>query len=86
MNKTYLDKVIDKLVDETVIVDGKYISTTFYQSLFRIAFLAPFPPSSHTSHSLYVVFKSYVKRIYGLTNEESKYVWKQYKERIITSL
>lgn len=86
MNKTYLDKVIDKLVDETVIVDGKYISTTFYQSLFRIAFLTPFPPASYTSQSLYRVFERYVKRIYGVTNEESKYVWEQYKEKIITSL
>ena len=86
MNKKYLDKVIDRIVDETVSIDREYISAPFYQSHFRIAFLTPFPPSSHTSLSLYLVFKRYVKRIYGLTNEESKYVWEQYKEKIITSL
>ena len=81
MNKTYLDKVVKQIADETVSIGGNFLTTPFYSPLplattnFSYSTL-PFSPH-------YSFFEEYVIEVYGLTNRESKYVWKQYKERII---
>jgi hypothetical protein len=76
MKKDYLNKVVNQLVGETII-DGDGVSTPF--SLFI------FPISSYSFLSfLYppTYFSEFVIEVYGLTEEEVKYVWKQYRNII----
>jgi len=86
MNKIYLDKVVKQMVDETVKVGSdrdEYISTPFYSPLpllrpWHLRSYATLPFSPHFNF-----FEDYVIKVYGLTKRESKYVWKEYKEKII---
>jgi len=71
MNKKYLNKVVNQLESETII-DGNIVSTTFIPSF-----------SSFFSSSPYTSFSEFVIEVYGLTEEEVKYVWKQYRYIII---
>jgi len=84
MNQTdYLDRVVNRIADETVNIDDEYISTPFYTPL-------PVNPFSHQLAqtypftSLYYFFERYVKEEYGLTHGEVKYAWEKYKDIIIT--
>ena len=70
MNKDYLNKVVEQLVSETII-DGNIVSTTFIPSFSSFFHLSP-----HTSFSEFVI------DYYGLTEEEIKYVWEQYRNII----
>jgi len=75
----YLDKVIEFLVRDTNI-DYKNEKITTPSSLilpinfpslsFPLLFSSPFS------------FSSYCKEVYGLTDEEMEYVWKEYKSII----
>jgi hypothetical protein len=73
----YLDKVIEFLVRDTNIdYKNEKITTPLYPS-----------PSSFYSFplftfSLFLLFSSYSKEVYGLTDEEIEYVWKEYKSII----
>lgn len=76
----YLDKVIEYLVRDTKIdYENEKISTPFplfpSASLSRLLF---FSPSLFPHH----YFTSYCKVVYGLTDQEIEYVWKEYKEII----
>jgi len=69
---TYLDKVVEFLVRNTKMdYDKGEIQYPFIRVHFnaRIDFI--YPP-----------FKKYCKNVYGLTDQEIKYVWKEYKEKI----
>ncbi len=80
MNKQqkYLNKVVEQLVSETNI-DDKIVSPPFLHSFFPLPLsllppipnILPFPPPTS--------FSSFVTKVYGLTEEEVKYVWKQYR-------
>ncbi len=76
MNKDYLNKVVNQLVNETTI-DGDGVSTPFSPHSFSPYFLSPFsslfPPT---------YFSEFVINYYGLTEEEIKYVWEQYRNII----
>ena len=89
--KKYLDKVIEFIVVDTII-DYKqkmvrfpfpplsFISSSF---LFLYSSLSSILPSSHPFPSfLGYTFEKYCKDIYGLTEEETEYVWKQYRDII----
>ncbi len=77
MNKKFLNKVADRLVKETRIDFTRGSVRTpflprFTTSLF---FLLPPPPFSP-------FFSEHCENIYGLNNEETDYVWKEYKDII----
>ena len=75
-NKIYLDKVIEYLVRDTEIDYGNGNITT--------PFPFPFSSTSFFRYSLFLSssFTSYCKEVYGLTEDEVKYVWKEYKSII----
>ena len=79
MENNYLDKVVDQILSETIIdYDKEKLHTPFRLlssvSLFFFSYLSPlFPPHYFTHHC---------KEIYGLNEDEVKYVWKKYKEII----
>ena len=78
----YLDKVVELLVKYTVINYGKEeIQLPFFYSRFLIS----------TFSSLSVVFRfklfsEYCKEVYGLTDLEIDYVWKEYKDIILDKI
>lgn len=74
--KDYLNKVVEQLVSETTI-EGRIVWVPY--SLLHQT-LPPSPsPLFLSSLSSSLLFSSYVINIYGLTEEEVKYVWKQYR-------
>jgi hypothetical protein len=76
MDKKYLDKVVDQIVSETRIdYDQKIIHYPFLHDYFE--------------HHTYLVtslplsprfFSKHCRDIYGLNDDEVKYVWKEYRE------
>jgi len=74
----YLDKVIEFIVRDTII-DHKLgnISFPFSLARLRLSFLP-----SLLRFPYFPTFEKYCIAIYGLTEEEIKYVWKQYKDII----
>ncbi len=75
MNKDYLNKVVDILVDETTI--NNYGVNTPFSSF-------PFldPPFLLNLIQSPTYFSEFVIDYYGLTEEEINYVWKQYRDII----
>ena len=85
MNQTdYLDRVVNKLVEETTI-EGRIVTVPYsvlHQTLPLPSFFPPpslFPPSP--SYDL-LSFSEFVTKVYGLSEEEIEYVWKQYRNII----
>ena len=89
MDKKFLDKVLDQIVSETKIDYDQGIihfpfplhfsvpslSSFLFSPLFFPPFLSlPFFPRFFFKHC---------RDVYGLNNEESKYVWEEYKQIII---
>ena len=74
--KIFLDKVTKILVEDTIIdydkgrVQYPFFRHDLYSSIFTLF------------HPIYafVFFSKYCKERYGLTDEEIKYVWDQYKD------
>jgi hypothetical protein len=90
MDKGFLNKVLGQIVRETEINDVEervypplsppsYIPSlppSFpFGSLFSLDLVYPFP--------LPTFFYLHCRDVYGLNNEESKYVWEEYKQIII---
>jgi len=80
-NKKYIDKVIDHLVRSTKIdYDNNLISPTFFSSFtfFLLSSSVSFTSRIFLKNS----FSSYCENTYGLTEDEIKYVWNEYKDII----
>lgn len=76
-NKKYIDKVIGSLVRGTNInYVNKRLSFPFFLSSS-----VPFPFVLSCSSSP-ISFSTHCKNIYGLTEKEIEYVWKEYKDII----
>ena len=81
-NKKYIDKVIGHLVRSTKI---DYEKELLFFPFTNTSF---FPFSSFFIHSLLTLhlpphtFTGYCENTYGLTEEEIKYVWKEYRSII----
>ena len=76
-NKKYLDKVLGYIVGSTKIdYDKGEVIVPFY-SLHPLLLLplTPFLPLS-------LSFSSYCKNTFGLTDDETEYVWKEYRNII----
>jgi len=73
--KDYLNKVVEQLVSETTI-EGSIVWVPYsvlHQTLNSFL-LSAFPH--------FFSFSSYVRNVYGLTEEETEYVWEQYRSII----
>jgi len=71
MNQTdYLNKVVNKLVDETSIESGQIVNISW-------ANLPSYLPLHSFPRFFYNSFHKHVRDIYGLTKNEVDYVWKQ---------
>jgi len=83
MNQTdYLNRVVNKLVEETTI-EGRIVSVPYsalHQTLPLPSFLLSF--SFSPSHFSLLSFSEFVIKVYGLSEEEIEYVWKQYRNII----
>ena len=76
MNKEYLDKVLDHILSETRIdYDQEKAYPPFTHSLYFFLLLSFLP-------FLLPPFLEHCKEVYGLTEKETIYVWKQYKQII----
>ena len=89
MDNKFLNKVLDQIVRETEINDveervyppnsNDTNSYSFpaipFRSLFSLDLVYPYP--------LPLFFYHHCRDVYGLNNEESKYVWEEYKRIII---
>jgi len=73
--KIYLDKVIEFMVEDTI-VDYEKHTLWFPFLTLRHAFTTPLELRRVPA------FEKYCKDIYGLTEGEIDYVWKQYKDII----
>ena len=94
MDKGFLNKVLGQIVRETEINDveervyppnsNDTNSYSFsYPSYFLFSLFLPYPHSSYPP--LPTFFYLHCRDVYGLNNEESKYVWEEYK-RIIKNI
>ena len=75
--KRYLDKVVNFLVEDTIInYKRKSILTPFTPPDYHLFLFSPrfLDISSHN----YSFFSIYCKNTYGLTDEEIEYIWKEY--------
>jgi hypothetical protein len=83
-NKKYIDKVIEHLVRSTKIDYENEIMTFPFSTSHPLHFIIPFFRSlpSVPNHT----FKIYCKNTFGLTGEEIKYVFKQYREIILSKI
>jgi hypothetical protein len=90
MDKKFLHRVVDQLVNETEIdYDREEInspsflpynlSPSSYSSLFSPYSLLFHPFSRFSLYSLFTPFINHCKNIYGLNEEETEYVWEEYR-------
>ena len=71
MDKKFLDKVVDQIISETIMdYDRKVIETPF--------FFSSFSSFSHLSSILLFLFTDHCRDVYGLNDNEVKYVWVEY--------
>ena len=99
VNKEYLDRVIDQLISETEI-DWRDIKSSsygrdtnrrntirvqsfFYDADFFHLFSDPDPEQNRTFHRY---FTKHCREVYGLTEKEIDYIWKEYINSIIYTI
>lgn len=79
--KIYLDKVIELLVSSTKMdYDKDKIKFPFYSPTLSFSLDPVILSLSHSSRPS--LFSEYCRDYYGLTEQEIKYVWGQYKTKI----
>ena len=84
-NKRYLDKVLEHMVKRTKIDYGEEEVLTPFASPLHFS-LNHYPFSFVLNHpfsyNFFISFFSYTKNHFGLTDDEIRYIFKQYKENI----
>ena len=81
MDKKFLDKVVDQIVDETIIdYDKEKLHTPFRLLPFLSIFSSL--PLSFLPLSLSIPFSQHCKVVYGLNDDEIRYVWNEYRNII----
>ena len=85
MNNKFLDKVIDQIMSETRVIDGKLLYAPFrsVHSQFPLR-LFPHSPSFHPLPLLFHSFTSHCRDVYSLNDKETDYVWEKYKKEVTT--
>ena len=78
--KIYLDKIVQYIIDDTVIdYDEGEIKYPYYSNILLINSDGRLPFSVHSFRP----FSRYCNDMYGLGIEEIQYVWKEYKNKLI---
>ena len=83
MNKKYLNKVIGSLVRSTKIdYDTERITIPF--SIISVSSISTISFDNFNNNVIFknIVFRSYCRNVYGLTEDEIDYVWKEYSDII----
>ncbi len=80
MDNNYLDKVVDQIVNETRIdYDKEWVYTPFTSfPLFYSPISSSFLSRSYSPSLL----SKHCKEVYGLNEDETEYVWNEYKKII----
>ena len=80
MDYKFLDKVVDQIVNETTIdYDKEWVYTPFTPfPLFYSPISSSFLSNSYSPFLL----SKHCKNIYGLNEDETEYVWNEYKKII----
>ena len=82
MDNKFLHKVLNQLVRETRI--------DYDMGEIQFPFSSSYYSTSHHSSTLFYLlqthFSDHCKNVYGLNEEETMYVWKEYKEIIISKI
>jgi Cys-tRNA synthase (O-phospho-L-seryl-tRNA:Cys-tRNA synthase) len=74
MDKKFLNKVLDQIVRETEMdYEKERAYTPFYSYI-------PYYSLSYLIHTYRSPFTKHCNNIYGLNDDEVKYVWKEYRE------
>jgi hypothetical protein len=83
MNTKYLDKVVEFLVDDTIIENNELDEMTypFIPNRKTIYYITPITHVQYGS-PFYNHFSNYCNSMYGLTEDEVKYVWGHYTDII----
>lgn len=89
MDKKFLNKVVDQIMSETII-DYNKENVYFPFGLFSFHKTRVFTIPFHTTVSLFSnytyeplpSFSKHCKDVYGLNDDEVKYIWKEYKQII----
>ena len=77
MDKRFLDKVVDQIISETIIdYDMGKIQFPFSSFSFSFRFSLFLSPISSS------FFSDHCEDVYGLNDDEIKYVWKEYVQII----
>ena len=77
MDKRFLDKVLNQIVSETMVdYDKERLYTPF--SPFSLLFFLPY----HLLPYPTLPFSKHCKNVYGLNEDEVKYIWNEYKHII----
>lgn len=81
MDNRFLNKVVNQIVSETEIDYGRKVIETPFTSSPR-----SFLYFSLLKFSFLYLFINHCKEVYGLNEEETDYVWNEYKEIIISKI
>jgi hypothetical protein len=86
--KKYLDKVVDLIVSDTIIdYEREVIQPPFLSSHpiipIRPSNLFHFPASYFVSRPFFLFFSRYCENTYGLGEDEIKYTWEKYTNKLI---
>ena len=83
-DKKYLDKVLGYMVKVTKMdYENKEVNTPFFLPPESFLPSFSFPFSSLYLHSpFFFSFSSYCRNYFGLTKDEIRYIWKEYKNII----
>ena len=92
--KIYLDKVVGSIVRGTRIdYDNDKIHypfpssfSNFASSTFSFFFSSYFSAPSFPFSTFFICFTEYCKNTFGLTDDEIKYVWNQYRKILINKI
>ena len=85
MDKRFLNKVLDQIVNETTI---DYEKGEIQIPFSDISIDIPHSLLLHhlDFHPFLFLFSDHCKNVYGLNKEETEYVWEEYKNIIIDKL
>ena len=83
----YLDKVVDQIVSETTIdYENDRIFTPFSPNSLPVSLLLSIVKDWNTSPLLHRLLRRHCKEIYGLNNDEVRYVWGEYRLFILLKI
>jgi len=86
MDKRFLDKVINQIVNETTIdYDKETIRTPFpliSPNAFARYLFTPRSPISWVQPSPFISFIKHCRDVYGLNDDEVNYVWVRWRDTI----